>query len=84
MTKGEPWRAQGGRSAAHGDLESPEPGLIYPRREAVGVLAAPASARPATMGRKLRRAAALQIEQPTPGRGKPPAVQGWPTTARQP
>ena len=52
------------RRAAHGDLESPEPGLIHPRREAVGVWAAPASARPATMGRKRRRAAALQIEQP--------------------
>ena len=26
---------------AHGDLESPEPDLIHPRREAVGGLAAP-------------------------------------------
>ena len=25
------------RRAAHGDLESPEPGLIHPRREAAGV-----------------------------------------------
>jgi len=52
------------RRAAHGDRESPEPERIHPRGKPVGVLAAPASARPATMGRKRRRAAALQMNSP--------------------